>query len=69
MNVGSVSSPYNSPSTQAAQRTPEAAEVKKSGRDNDGDADDSGASTVKSAPTSTVNANGQKIGQIINATA
>lgn len=69
MNVGSASSAYGNFSTQAFQRTPEAAEVQKSGRDNDGDSDDGGASTVKSAPAPTVNTNGQKIGQIINVSA
>jgi hypothetical protein len=69
MNIGSISSTSGNFSAQAPQRTPEAAEVQKSGRDNDGDSDDGGAGTVKSVQPPTVNMSGQKIGQIINVTA
>ena len=65
MNVSSISNTYSNFSTQAIQRTPEAAEVQKNGRDNDGDADDGGANTVK-AVQPTVNTSGQTIGQLIN---
>ena len=65
-SVGSVSG-YNP--AKAVQSTPEAAEVKKGGRDNDGDADDRGTSSVKSAPPPAVNSNGLPVGQIINVTA
>lgn len=68
MNVSSVGSPYAAPQTQAAQRRPEAAEVK-GGRDNDGDSDDGGVKAAKAAPAPTVNMNGQKIGGTINITA
>jgi hypothetical protein len=67
MNVGSVGSTY-SPNAQALQRQPEAAEVQKAGRDNDGDSDDGGSKAVQ-APAPTVNLNGQKLGQVINVTA
>lgn len=69
MNVGSVASTYTSLQPQAVQRTPEAAEVQKAGRDNDGDSDDGGAKAVKAAPAPTVNLNGEKLGQVINITA
>jgi hypothetical protein len=69
MNTGSVGTAYSSVSTQAVQRTPESAEVKKSGRDNDGDSDDRGSKAVQAAPTPTVNLNGQKLGQVINVSA
>jgi hypothetical protein len=70
MNVSSVSNTYVSTSTQALQRTPEAAEVKKAGSDNDGDADDGGGiKAVKPPAAPTVNMNSQKIGQVINVTA
>jgi hypothetical protein len=68
MNVNSVSSAP----TRAPQSTSEAAEVKKAGRDNDGDADDGGsAKAAKSAPppAPTTNVNGQKLGQVVNASA
>jgi len=68
MDVGSVSSTYGSSQAQALQRTQEAAEVKKGGRDNDGDSDDGGVKAA-SAPLPTVNTSGQKIGQVINVTA
>lgn len=72
MNVGSVSnlgsSSGSSPLTQTVQRQPEAAEVKKVGRDKDGDADNGGAKAVQT-PSPTVNMNGQKIGQIISVSA
>jgi hypothetical protein len=67
MNVGSVSSTY-SPNAQATQKQPEAAEVRKAGRDNDGDSDD-GAAKIVQSPAPTVNTSGQKIGQIINVSA
>ncbi|MBI3524225.1 MAG: hypothetical protein HY066_06805 [Betaproteobacteria bacterium] len=69
MNIGSVGSSYSGLTTQASQRTPEAAEVHKGGRDNDGDSDDGGVKAVKAAPAPTVNASGQKIGQVINVSA
>jgi len=69
MNISSVGSSYSSLSTPASQRTPEAAELQKGGRDNDGDSDDGGAKAVKAAPSPTVNINGQKIGQVINVSA
>jgi hypothetical protein len=69
MNVNSVGSTYNTPQTQTVQRTPEAAEVKKGGRDNDGDSDDGGAKAVQAPPAPTVNLNGQKLGQIISISA
>ena len=66
MNVSSVGSTYSNLQTPAVQRTPEAAEVKKAGRDNDGDSDDGGAKAAKASPAPTVNLSGQKIGQLIN---
>ena len=69
MNVGSVSMSHGTVPTQSVQQSPEATEVKKSGRDNDGDSDDSGAKAVKSPPAPTVNMNGQTIGQIITVAA
>jgi hypothetical protein len=71
MNIGSVSSAYGAYPTQSLQRTPEAAEVGKSGRENDGDPDD-GSGSVSAAPSTpapSVNMNGQKVGQIINVSA
>jgi hypothetical protein len=65
-NISSVSS--SSP-VQPTQRTPEAAEVKKGGRDNDGDADDAGAKAVRPVATPTVNTSGQAIGKTISTTA
>jgi hypothetical protein len=67
MNVGLVGSAV-SPNTQALQRQPEAAEVQKAGRDNDGDTDDGGSKAVQK-PAPTVNLNGQKLGQVINVAA
>ena len=70
MSVSSVSGSNVSTSTQALQRTPEAAEVKKAGPDRDGDGDDHGASkSVKPPATVTVNTTGQKVGQVISVTA
>jgi len=69
MNVSSVGSTYGSLQSQAVQRTPEAAEVKKAGPDNDGDSDDSGTKAAQAAPAPTVNLNGQKIGQILSVSA
>lgn len=63
MSVNAISTP------PVPQRTPETAEVKKGGRDNDGDADDGGAANVQPPPTPTVNLNGQQVGQVINARA
>jgi hypothetical protein len=68
MNVSSVGI-TSSPSVLALQKQPEAAEVQKAGRDNDGDSDDGGASKAVQAPAPTVNLNGQKVGQIINVSA
>ena len=65
MSVGSVSSVSAPLQSQAVQRTPEAAEASKGGRDNDGDKDDGGVKAV-SQPSASVNLNGQKIGQLIN---
>ena len=69
MNVSSVGSSLGSLQTQATSRTPEAAEVKQAGGDNDGDSDDSGVKAVNAAPAPSVNLNGQKIGQILNVSA
>ena len=69
MNVGSVASTYSSLQPQAVRRTPEAAEVQKAGRDNDGDSDDGVSKAVKAAPAPTVNLNGEKLGQVVNITA
>lgn len=66
MDASSISNAYRSYSPQTAQRIPEAAEIQKSGRDNDGDADDRGAPSVQSAPAPTVNTSGQQIGRLIN---
>jgi hypothetical protein len=68
MNVGSVSSSSGGSPAQAIQRATEGAEVKKGGRDNDGDSDDGGVKAV-APPAARTNANGQTVGQIINATA
>ena len=65
MNVNSVSSAP----TRAPQSTSEASEVKKAGCDNDGDADDGGSAKAAAAPAPTTNVNGQKLGQIVNASA
>ncbi len=67
MNVGSCNSGTHS--TQALQHKREAAEVQKGGRDNDGDADDSGVSAAPSTPSPSVNLNGQKVGQVIDVSA
>lgn len=69
MNIGSVSSAYGALPTQSLQRTPEAAEVVKRGRDNDGDADDGSVKAAPSTASPSVNLNGQKVGQIINVSA
>jgi hypothetical protein len=69
MDVGSVGSSYINFQTQALQRTPEAAEAKTAGPDNDGDSDDGGAKSVQAAPAPTLNLSGQKIGQVINVVA
>ena len=67
MNVGSVSS-TTGPAADAVKKQPEAADVRKGGRDNDGDSDDGGAKAVQT-PAPVVNMNGQKIGQIISVSA
>jgi hypothetical protein len=66
MNVGSTSATPPPPVTQA---TAESREVKKSGPDNDGDADDGGSKSVQSAPQTSVNLQGQTLGQLINTSA
>ncbi|MEI7611892.1 MAG: hypothetical protein WCK63_03225 [Betaproteobacteria bacterium] len=66
MNIGSVGSTYGSYSSQAPQPSQVAA---KGGRDNDGDNDGSGTKAVASTPAQAVNANGQKVGQVINVSA
>ena len=63
MSFSSVSS------ANAAPRSPEASEVRKAGPDHDGDSDDHGAKAVNAPPAPTVSATGQKLGQVINATA
>jgi len=60
MSVSSISGVNTMPPS------PEASEVKQTGPDHDGDADDGGAKAVKSTPTPTVNTTGQKLGQIVN---
>lgn len=60
---------YGNLQAQTVQRTPEAAEVGKAGRDNDGDADDGGAKVTSATLAPTVNMNGQKLGQFINVSA
>ncbi len=57
MTVNAISGSAVAAPTAALQRNPEAAEV---GPDHDGDADD------RSVVRSTVNASGQKLGQIVN---
>lgn len=69
MNLSSVGNTYSQTQTQAAQRLPESAEVQKTGGDNDGDADDGGASSTQAQLSATVNLSGQKIGQQINVSA
>jgi len=69
MDIGSVGGSYSGLTTLASQRAPEATEVQKGGRDKDGDSDDGSAKAAKAVPAPTVNANGQKIGQVINVSA
>jgi hypothetical protein len=70
MTVNSIGSSNLASQAQTAQRVPEAAEVRSAGGDNDGDSDDrGGAQAVQAAPAPSVNLNGQKLGQRINATA
>lgn len=69
MNIGSINSSYGAFSSQSVQRTPEAAELKKSGPGKDGDTDDSAAKAVQASPSPSVNTNGQMVGQIINVAA
>lgn len=68
MDVNSVSNTFISTATQTNNQTgPEASEVKKTGAGRDGNTDD--RSRVQSASPAigpSVNANGQKIGQVIN---
>jgi hypothetical protein len=66
MSISSVSGASSAAHTQAVQRQPEAAEVKKPGPD--GDKDD-GASKVQPEPAPSVNTSGQVVGQVINTTA
>ncbi len=62
MSINSIGSTRPSAPAAAVRRTPEAAEIRKAGPDNDGDADD-----VKAAlPKPSVNLNGQITGQRIN---
>ena len=68
MSISSVSGASSAAHTQAVQRQPEAAEVKKPGPDGDGDKDD-GASKVQPEPAPSVNTSGQVVGQVINTTA
>jgi hypothetical protein len=68
MSIDSVGGASSAAYTQAAQRQPEATEVKKSGPDRDADKDD-GASKVQPDPAPSVNASGQLVGQVINTTA
>ncbi|MCX7174780.1 MAG: hypothetical protein NT159_12845 [Proteobacteria bacterium] len=65
--IGSINS-GSSNAVQTIQRTPELAELKGS-RDKDGDSDDGGSTTVKTAPSASVNAGGEKIGMVINVAA
>lgn len=69
MNISSVGGAYNLFQAQAAQRTPEAAEIQKAGRDNDGDADDKKIATGPTQPSTAVNLSGQRVGQVINVVA
>lgn len=66
MNVGSVGSIYGSYSSQGLQPSQVVAQ---GGRDNDGDSDGSGTKVVSSTPAQALNANGQKVGQLINVSA
>ena len=66
MNIGSVGSVYGSYSPQAPQPSQVTAQ---GGRDNDGDSDGSSTKVVASTPAQAVNANGQKVGQVINVSA
>ena len=68
MSVGSIGSSYGNVQTQSTQPKAEAAEVQQGGGDHDGDSDDNGAKAV-SSPKPTVNIDGQKLGQVINAVA
>ncbi len=68
MSVGSVGGASSATYTQAVQRQPEAAEIKKAGPDRDGDKD-AGVSTVQPNPAPTVNLSGQTVGRVINTTA
>ena len=63
MSVGSISGAGAAPVLQAPQRATDTSEVKGA---SDRDADDGGAGAVKSAPSASVNTQGQKVGQLIN---
>jgi len=67
MSIGAISSSYTSSNTQAILRQPEATEAKTSPKDNDSDSD-AGPQAIKTA-ASTVNLNGQTVGQLVNAVA
>jgi hypothetical protein len=69
MGINSVGNASINFQTQTAMSTPEAAEVQKAGSDNDGNSDDGAAKAAQAAAASTVNLNGQKIGQLINVSA
>jgi len=63
-SVGNAGALNNNPQVQILPRTPEAAELTKTGPDRDRDGDDGGVKAAGSAaPASTVNSLGQKIGQ------
>jgi len=68
MNIGSVSA-YSGAATQSLQRTPQASEIRESGRDKDRDSDDRGVGAVRPPASPTTNGNGQTIGRLINVTA
>jgi hypothetical protein len=70
MDLSSVSNTFISSSTQAPQRAPEAAEVKKPVPDGNGDAGNGGGTKAVQPPAAlAVNTNGEKIGQVVNVTA
>ena len=67
MSISSIGGTTYSAPAQAVRSNPEAAEIRKSGPDNDGDSDDVKAAAPKAGPS--VNMNGQKTGQVISVTA
>ena len=69
MDTTAVGSSASNLLAQSAQSPPEAAEVKKSGADNNGASNDRGVEALKSATAPSVNTSGQKTGQIVNVTA